>query len=431
MRVTAAGIATRWAYVGVTLWRNGDAYQHLRAALGFTLALAGVALVMAPAFSAGFGAIDDHEIPGLVRDVADQGLVAIGAHAFESNGRFRPVYWVARVTEAAVWGTALQGWYFDRLLLLVGTLVGAYLLARLWVAPTAAGVAALLVVAGPQAQAFTRLGPQEAYAVPLMLAGSALVGRRRSLGLVLLVVAAFTKEAFIVAPVIGAAWAWIQGVRAPAVAAGAASAIAAIGVGVAVLGNGGDYYRSVRSIETLGMSVRDLAVVLAGVTAWPLAMLLPRKPLLVGAVLVAWQAVLLAGVGLEGRYLYPLVAAAAIGVVVAVRDRPLVLAGLALLATANLWNAHLNARESAWRSRDFQAFVLSLSADPRPIVVAIAEPVHGETAWALRQYLVGRPMDLVADFPLPGFAPVTGDCIEVTVDAPALGRCATVVQAPR
>ena len=383
-----------------------------------------------PMFAAQFGAVDDHEIPVIGRQITDHGILeTIALRIAEANGRFRPAYWIGRVLETAVWGQFPTGWYFDRVVLLVATMAGTFAVARLWVGPAAALVGAILVVAGPQAEAFTRLGPQEGYAVPLLLGGLAFVGRGRfTVGFALLTTSAFTKEPFLIAPVLGAAWAWRLGDRRWPFVGGAIAIVAGTGALFAVLANGGDYYGQVRNLRTVTRSGIDLAMILLRLTVWPLVLMLPKPAWqiagAIGLMLFGWQATVLGDIGIRGRYLFPLVIGAGLGSALAASKRPALLLILVLIAGGSLLTARDAARAYARRSVAFAAFVDQLRADPRPLIISVENPSDVELAWAIREYLADRPMVLLAEQPLPGFLPaVSADCLELDVDGPPVGAC--------
>lgn len=291
--------------------------------------------IVAPMFSARLGAIDDHDIVAIQRLLVDGGPV----HAFLAtdvgNGRFRPLYWVGYIAETAAWGQNVAGWYVDRLFLLLATFGAGYALARLWFRPTIATLVALLIVVGPQSEAWYRLGPQESLAVPLTLAGFALIGRDRAgLGLLLVTLAAFDKEPFALAAIMAAAWAWHRGARRSVVIAAGAIAIAALGIGAALLNHAGQ-----------------------GATALP-GHLAPRY-------LLPWTAVAALCIGwLLTRYRLPSLPVAALVVVLTVGS----------VTAAVSWSAE---------TRAFAAFIDELRATARPLIVE----GNSEQAVAVKAYL--------------------------------------------
>lgn len=241
-----------------------------------------------PTVGAQLGAVDDHEIPVLEERIAAQGPVAVWLDTIDNvQGRFRPGYWAGRIIETAVWGQNVRGWYLDRLVLLAATIALGYLLARRWRPALPSALAALLMVAGPQAEAFYRLGPQESYAVPLTLAGFLLLSHRRMAGLAVLCAAATVKEPFVLMPIIGAAWAWRMGFRWHATAA----AIIAAGIGLAILRsvlvNGGEFYTAQgRAIPLAGRYLYP-AILAVALGIGLLVSRLPRSAILVAPVLIA------------------------------------------------------------------------------------------------------------------------------------------------
>lgn len=242
--------------------------------VGIYLPLVLVALVIVgPMFGAALGAVDDHEIPMLQQQIAAEGPVGVWLGSLDpAQGRFRPGYWAGRLVETMAWGQNVRGWYLDRLLLLLATLGLGYLLARRWFAPGVSVIVAIAIVAGPQAEAFYRLGPQEAFAVPLTLAGFLLI---RSWGLALLVLAAFVKEPFVVVPIVGMAWAWRLGLRWPVILAGVGTALAALGIVSAVIAYGGEFYTAQgRSIPLAGRYLYPFVIALALGLGW----VLTRRP---------------------------------------------------------------------------------------------------------------------------------------------------------
>lgn len=359
--------------------RVGEADHPRRAWLPLTtLPLVAIAL-LAPMFAARLGAVDDHQIVAIQGLIADRGYLGTWqVFASEANGRFRPFYWAGFVCEAAFWGQNVAWWYVDRLALLLVTLGAGYALARLWVPSLPAVLAALLIVAGPQAEAFYRLGPQESYAMVLALTGLALVGRRRfAMGLGLACLPAFVKEPFVIVSIVAIAWSWRLGARAPTVAAAAVTLVAGAAIMAAIWTSGGGYYAG------------------QGLTNVPM----------------------------QGRYLYPAIAAFALVVGWLVARHRWLVGPVALLILIGVITTRGDAERWAAETRSFAGFVDELRADPRPLVVTVTEPWAIEPALALRRYLPGRAMELQSPVALPGFAPVGSDCLEVTIVAPASGRC--------
>jgi hypothetical protein len=164
-----------------------------------------------PMLRADFGMIDDHEIVTILgrdnRVGMSEIIPLIPKWAIEHNGRFRPVYYGVRILEASVFGGNASLWYANRLLLALVSALALYWALRVASSPFHAGVATLLLFAGPQNEMWTRLGPQEAYGVPLVLTGVAWIsvqlGRqnwqlvRLFPGFALLLLAGFVKESFV------------------------------------------------------------------------------------------------------------------------------------------------------------------------------------------------------------------------------------------
>src|SRR5262249_52456531 len=121
--------------------------------------------------------------------------------------RFRPGYYVLRILEAFFVGNHAALWYTNRLLLALVSALALYGGLRVILRPLLAGVVTLLFFSGPQNEMWTRLGPQEAYGVPLVLAGLAWVVVQLERynwqptwlfpGFAVLLLAGFVKESFI------------------------------------------------------------------------------------------------------------------------------------------------------------------------------------------------------------------------------------------
>ena len=298
------------------------------------------------------------------------------------------------------------GWYLDRFFLAMATVLAAYA-AFVPVAPRwAALIAAALVVLGPQAEAWYRLGPQEAYATPLLLVGVALMLRGRvSLGLLMAVLAAFTKESFVPFGFLVAGLAWWLGARRQAVAGAAASMVAAAGVLYMRLTRP-DLYLQTRTLP----EVVATGLWMARYGLWPFALASHRRALVLGLVALGLlpQAVLYAGLQ-EGRNLLPWVALSAglcaYGLGAIERMRVLLgraagaaAVGLALMLAVQVvrssvgftaWSERWDAFVGATRDELAQnpGAVLLVTAD-WPSVYEVYEPI-----WALRQFIPeGRAM---------------------------------------
>jgi hypothetical protein len=170
-----------------------------------------IVFMLYPMLQADFAMIDDHEI---VRILGRENRVTISAlspliqqWAIEHNGRFRPGYYVLRILEAFVVGGHASLWYMNRLLLALVAALALYWGLRVMLRPFPAGVVTLLFFSGSQNEMWTRLGPQEAYAVPLVLAGLAWIAvqlkrhhwqpTRLFPGFAVLLLAGFVKESFV------------------------------------------------------------------------------------------------------------------------------------------------------------------------------------------------------------------------------------------
>jgi hypothetical protein len=392
-------------------WRSPN-LRTLAPPLATTGAFVVVSLaIVGPMFGAQFGAIDDHQIPytlTLSGGLPWPGVPSMVAFWITHDpGRFRPLYWVLRVAETALWHENVAGWYLDRLALAIATLASAYALARLWWSPLVATVAALVVIAGPQAEAWGRLGPQEAYAVPLLLAGLAVVGRRQFVaGIVLLVLAAVAKESFLPLAVLGVAWAWFLGSRRAALAG--FLAVAAVGIGLLLVELGSDYYGLPRTLS--GMAAFGIGVLGAGAvaSAWPVVDLVAlalraRLPwfTLLGTALVVLlpQAIIYAGIGLEGRYLLPaafawilLVGAALQAVRGHYHGIGIALAVLVLLLAG--WQTQGQATASVDRAAATRTWAAAMTKvrnamRGRLLVVQVSNPADVEVVIALRRYVAG------------------------------------------
>ena len=164
-----------------------------------------------PMLHAAFGIIDDHEIATILgpdQQVSVSEIVPLAQQwAIEHNGRFRPGYYILRILEAMLAGGSAPLWYANRLALALLSASALYLGLRVVLRPFYAGIVTLLFFAGPQNEVWTRLGPQEAYGVPLVLTGLAIIARQVGHnrwqpvqllpGFALLLLAGFIKESFV------------------------------------------------------------------------------------------------------------------------------------------------------------------------------------------------------------------------------------------
>jgi hypothetical protein len=251
------------------------------ALLALAVFAAALVYVMAPMLSAQFSAIDDHEIVSII---GPSGHIApteipgkIAQYAVESNGRFRPGYYVLRIFEAAAAGTNPQLWYLDRFILAFVAAVALLALAYGFVTRLTLLVLPLMLLAGPQAEIWTRLGPQESYAVPIVLAGLALVRwRHRSAGVVLLLAAGLIKENFVLLIPAVVAWlAWREGRTAwrTIVCVGVVGGIEAAAVAIQ-MARYGDFYGQTRSVGSIVGAIRHMLGQFAVDDGWYLAGLL-------------------------------------------------------------------------------------------------------------------------------------------------------------
>lgn len=184
--------------------------KRISRGVGLCTALAVLLYTMWPAFWIKFGIIDDHDIIDIIGRRARVPVLDIPAtvisRSSESVGRFRPVYWLGHVVESATAGQHAGLWYFDRFVLAAVALTAIYLTAVRFMSVIPAAIISLLPFSGPQFETWSRLGPNEAYAFPLMCIGLALTIRgivRESspghlwLGYAFLALAALAKENFL------------------------------------------------------------------------------------------------------------------------------------------------------------------------------------------------------------------------------------------
>lgn len=179
------------------------------------LVVAAIAIMLPLLLRPAFGDVDDHQLFLIHARVASERWPAVlASYLAESGARFRPLYWVGQFGELAAWGLNPAGWYLDRALLFAGSLLLSVWAFRPLMPTWAAVLGTLVAFAGPQAEPWLRLGPQEAYAVPLTLAALGCVtGSHYRAGIVLAVLAALTKEIFVVSSLAVLAIAWHRGHR--------------------------------------------------------------------------------------------------------------------------------------------------------------------------------------------------------------------------
>lgn len=191
-------------------YRDWFVRESVARVAGLGLALTALLYTMRPTFEIPFGIIDDHEILDIIGRRGRLPILEIPNAVFsrsnESLGRFRPGYYLGRVVEAAAAGQNPRYWFFDRFLLAAIVLVAIYVTAVRFMSPLLAALISLLPFVGPQFETWGRLGPNEAYALPLMCVGLALVvrgvGQGRGpaklwLGYAFLTLAALAKENFV------------------------------------------------------------------------------------------------------------------------------------------------------------------------------------------------------------------------------------------
>jgi hypothetical protein len=175
--VSSSGVDELIAPIGVSERQHAGGRRTWWLALGG--AVAGLWWTLWPTLNAPFGMADDHAIIDMTAPSGHLSWWRMPETAVrlssEHVGRFRPLYWTGQAFEAALWGRHPNGWYVDRLLLATVTLVCLYILLSHIVHPVLAGLIALLPFSGPQVETWTRLGPNEAYAMPLTAAGLTLV----------------------------------------------------------------------------------------------------------------------------------------------------------------------------------------------------------------------------------------------------------------
>jgi len=402
------------------------------------------------------GPVDDHQLPLIMRRIGNEGLLPVFlSYVFEPGARFRPGYWVGQFTELSVWGLNAFGWYLDRMLLLIATIVaGAWAYARLasW---HVAVIGSLLVVVGPQAEAWFRLGPQEAYATPLLLTGIGLVLRRRfGWGLALALAAALVKESFVPAAGLLAVLAWFMGARRSVlITVGIVGALAAAMALLQI--TRGDFYDTTRTPR----SILATALWMLPFGLWPFVVGHPDRLrlLALGTAALAAESFLYAGMT-EGRYLLPWVVVSAglfaIGVG-SMSPRPARLAAALAIVFLVVSGASMPARAEFWAvlatrfQVDLAAIRTAAAAHPgdRLVVTSQGWPDY-EYIFALPRFLPEltlelAPIDRVARTPFQrrldadlqamtrvggnGYAPPQGGaCIEIAIETPRTS-CATVV----
>jgi hypothetical protein len=170
-----------------------------------------IVFMLAPMFHAEFAMIDDWEIASIVGRnnhfrASDLGPL-VREYALETNGRFRPGYYTVRILECLFFGARPRLWHASRLLLALVSALSLYRIVRILLPPLAGGVVTLLFFSRSPNEIWIRLGPAEAYGVPLVLMGLAWVAARLGRGdwhparlfpgFALLLLAGFMKETFV------------------------------------------------------------------------------------------------------------------------------------------------------------------------------------------------------------------------------------------
>jgi hypothetical protein len=394
-------------------------------------------LLVSPMLSAQFGPIDDYEIVAMLgptRHLTLPDLIpSMAAWIGSDIHRVRPLRWVLRFIEAYIWGDNATGWYFDRLVLAGFTVIATAALAAKYVARPIAALAGLLLLVGLQSEIWYRLGPQETYAVPLFMAGLALIVYGHAWGLALVVLAALTKEAFVPMALLAAAWAWWLGHRWAAVLA--AGITIAIGASVAyVLATRGEPFGQARNVDRIFEELLWMLRESARVTAWPIfvGFLIALDRRLAAIAVVVCLAIVLPQAVLDvdmraGRYMIPaslgaiLVTAAGL-VVLARRWRPIGLAATYAVAALVIPSLVVQANAASASAADTRAFhsgivalEAALAAHPDAVLVVRAADLWDiEPVGAIRTYIPNRRAMLIA--PQKRSTPPMSDAIQAVFD---------------
>ena len=251
------------------------------ALLAFGVFAVALAYVMAPMASAQFSHVDDHEIVVIIgpsQHIAFSDVPArIAQYAIETDGRFRPGYYFLRVLEATFAGPHPHIWYFDRFVLALIAGGAIVTLAYGYVTRITLVALPLMLIAGPQSEMWTTLGPQETYAVPIVLVGLALIRwHHQTSGLVLLLEAGLVKESFVLLVPAVLVWlAWRQGKGAWKSLALAGGVVFLEAAGVAIeLFRYGDFYAQTRSAGSTVAAAWHMLGQFSAANGWYLAGLL-------------------------------------------------------------------------------------------------------------------------------------------------------------
>lgn len=131
-------------------------------------------LALYPALGAQFVLVDDHEILRLTMPASGPPLSNLGTIVLSADpaaGRFRPMYWVARLTEVALFADAAPAWHAFVLGLGLTSAALLYATARsLGLRPLLAGLLGAWLVVPPGASSnWVRLGTNETIAMPFFV----------------------------------------------------------------------------------------------------------------------------------------------------------------------------------------------------------------------------------------------------------------------
>ena len=133
-----------------------------------------VLLLLFPNLFASWGLIDDHQIIRNLGSDEKMGFSEIPEKLKQTEvfftkeriTRYRPAYWVANLTETAIWGGKAENWYRFRLLLIGTSIFITWYLLSKNIGLALSGIACLYLFTLPSwADTWTRLGPSELYAL--------------------------------------------------------------------------------------------------------------------------------------------------------------------------------------------------------------------------------------------------------------------------
>lgn len=271
-------------------------------------------LVLLPILGAPFGPHDDYQLtdmlgPDRVLRVDEAAGVAANLVTHDIN-RFRPAYYPLRTIEAVLLGDSATAWHVSRLVLLL--IAGAFVMALLrgLVPVVALPLLALVLVAGPQAEVWIQLAPNEAYGIPLFLGGLALLRYRHPWpAVVLLLLAGLTKESMAIFNLVLAAVLLWRFRDWPQLAFGAGTLLTVAMVGLTFLG-GEPFYAEQRTPESVLETLWGITWY-AGLGALAAAVVgVSRRVLMavpVALAIIVPQAIIGGGAGFDvtGRYYLP------------------------------------------------------------------------------------------------------------------------------